>query len=81
MRQHYTDRILRSSGVTAAMPVKKVLPYKTLVRNLIASKKLTRAEQTAFEKLATKFTPTYELDTHEKLWVETLNTKYLAKKN
>jgi hypothetical protein len=81
MQRHYTDRNLSSSGVDAAMPVKKVPPHKTLVRNLIASKKLKPAEQTAFEKLADKFTPTYELNTHEKLWVEALNTKYLAKKN
>lgn len=62
------------------MPVKKIPPHKTLVRNLIASKKLTRAEQTAFEKMAAKFTTEYELDAHEKLWVEALNAKYLKKK-
>ena len=91
--RYYTDQNLSSSGVNALMPVRKIPPHKTLVRNLIASKKLTPAEQTAFEKLAAKFgllgadpncsvrldAQAYELNAHEKLWVETLNAKYLKK--
>lgn len=62
------------------MPARKIPPYKTLVRNLLASKKLRPGEHTAFEKMVAKFTSGQELDTSEKLWIETLNTKYLAKK-
>lgn len=61
------------------MPVRKTPPHKTLVRNLLASKKLSKAEQTAFEKLAKVVTEGLELNEHQKLWVEILNRKYLAK--
>jgi hypothetical protein len=61
------------------MPVRRTPPHKTLVRNLLASKKLSKAEQTAFEKLAKGITRGQELNEHQKLWVETLNRKHLAK--
>ena len=61
------------------MPVKKTPPHKTLVRNLLASKKLTKAEHSAFERLANTITEGLDLTDHQKLWVETLNRKYLAK--
>jgi len=61
------------------MPKKKILPYKTLVRNLIASKKLSGPEQIAFEKIAVEISEGSELDQHQKLWIETLKEKYLTK--
>lgn len=61
------------------MPVRKTPPHKTLVRNLLSSKKLTKPETAAFEKMATRITAGLELTRSEKLWVETLNAKYLAK--
>jgi hypothetical protein len=62
------------------MPVKKTLPYKVLVRNLLASKKLTKPEQAAFEKMAKAVSEGTDLDRHQKLWIETLNDKYLVKR-
>lgn len=61
------------------MPVRKTPPHKTYVRNLLASKKLNKAENAAFEKMAEKITAGQELNDHEKLWVETLNARYLKK--
>jgi hypothetical protein len=61
------------------MPVRKTPPHKTLVRNLLSSKKLTKGEHVAFEKLAQQIDEGREFDSHQKLWIETLNRKYLAK--
>lgn len=62
------------------MPVRRQPPHKTLVRNLLASKKLAAGEQKAFEKILAKFKAGNDLNDHEKLWIETLNARYLAKK-
>lgn len=64
-----------------SMPVRRQPPHKTQVRNLLASKKLTAAERTAFEKMLAKFKAGNELNDHEKLWIETLNARYLARKD
>jgi len=61
------------------MPIKKTLPYKTLVRNLIASKKLSEPERIAFEKMARSISEGSDIDQHQKLWIETLKEKYLSK--
>lgn len=62
------------------MPKRRNLPHKTLVRLLLESKKLTKPERAAFEKLAKNVSEGGDLDPHQKLWVETLNEKYLAKR-
>jgi hypothetical protein len=59
------------------MPNKKSVPYRRLIQLLLASKKLSKPEQLSFEKLAKK--KKEELDTHQKLWIETLSNRYLLK--
>ena len=63
-----------------SMPVRKTVPHKTLARNLFASNKLTKAEQTAFGKMVAGLDRGDDLSDHQKLWVETLKDKYLTKK-
>jgi len=62
------------------MPVRKTPPHKTLVRRLLASGKLSKSETAAFQKLATLIDTGADLDPPQKLWIETLNHRYLAKK-
>jgi len=61
------------------MPIRKELPHKTLVRNLLASKKLSKAEQAAFTKLNENVLKGKDLDSSQKLWIETLAKKYLTR--
>ena len=69
------------SGVGKGMPVKKTPPYRTILRNLLASKKLSKGERTAFERLKADLDGGAELTQPQKLWIETLNAKHLAKKS
>lgn len=59
------------------MPIRKTPPHKTLVRNLLSSNKLSKGEQTAFQAMVVQFEGGKELTEHQKLWVETLNERYL----
>lgn len=61
------------------MPKKKTISHKILVRNLLASKKLSKPEQTAFQKMAKAVGEGEELSGHQKLWVEALHEKYSQK--
>lgn len=61
------------------MPMKKTPPHKTLVRNLLSSGKLSEGEQQAFSAMVSSIEQGSDLSDHQKLWVETLNDKYLKK--
>jgi hypothetical protein len=61
------------------MPVKKTPPYRTLIRNLLASEKLSKGERSAFERLQADLAGGAEIENAQKLWVETLNSRYLSK--
>jgi hypothetical protein len=74
------DAISKSSGVSAGVPIRKTPPYRTIVRNLLASKKLSKAEDTAFQKIQNRLLEGHDLEQSQRLWIETLNAKYLAKK-
>lgn len=61
------------------MPVRRAIPYRTIIRNLLASKKLTKAERAAFQKISDGLAKGTELTDAQRLWTETLKAKYLAK--
>jgi hypothetical protein len=58
------------------MPVRKTPPHKTLVRNLLASKRLTEGETKAFLRMVETIERGDELTEHQKLWIEILREKY-----
>jgi len=59
------------------MPVKKPLPYRTIVRTLLASKKLPAAEHKAFQQISDDLAKGAELERSQRLWIETMKAKYL----
>lgn len=61
------------------MPVKKTPPYRTILRSLLASKRLTAGEEKAFQKIAATLAAGGDLTQPQRLWIETLKAKYLAK--
>jgi hypothetical protein len=61
------------------MPIKKELPHKALLRRLLASKKLSKAEQVSFTKMNENISKGQNLDQSQKLWIEALTKKYLTK--
>ena len=46
---------------------------------MLASNQLSKSEELAFQRFVARIDEGEELTDHEKLWVETLNYKYLAK--
>jgi len=65
-------------GVYPSMPIRKATPYRTIVRKLLDSKKLTKAEHAAFLKMADESSKGQELTSAQCLWITRLNTKYLV---
>jgi len=59
------------------MAIKREISHKNLVRRLLVSKKLSKAEQPAFVEMHKRVLEGGELDRHQKLWIETLGKKYL----
>lgn len=59
------------------MPIQKPIPYKILLQKLIASKKLSKAEQKAFIEMGNHVSKGNKLDPHQELWIEALTKKYL----
>ena len=63
------------------MPARKKPPHKTIVRNLLASKKLSEGETVAFQQMVADFEAGKELTDHQKLWIETLNERHLLRQH
>lgn len=61
------------------MPIRKPPAHKAQIRNLLASGKLNDGERPALQQMVVSFAQGQELTAHQKLWVETLVQKYLAK--
>jgi hypothetical protein len=58
------------------MALQKKIPYKVLLKKLIASPKLTEAERKAFIEILKSLLQGSTLVRHQELWIETLAKKY-----
>ncbi len=58
------------------MPVKAERSDRTLLRDLLASGKLTKAEQAAFQKFQDALTRGTPLDPKQRLWADSVYQKY-----
>lgn len=65
----------RASVYVPSMPRPKKPSHKLLVGKLLASNRLSPAEQVAFKQMEASLRAGQDLTEHQKLWIETLRHK------